>query len=651
MKKIPENTNSQSNLGPECVASLKNVEILKGPHLKPNILRSIRNGGYEKPEIEFGLANLRPGDRVMEMGAGAGIVGSVFLKNIKNITLQSYEANPDLIEHITIIYDHNGLKKSAKVFNNIVVAGDDIPKSMDFDVRDNFLGSRLSAISSDGDSRTVSIATKHYKDITETFPHNVLVMDIEGGELEFLEKADLSRVELIMLELHPKVYGGKGREQVLSYLVDKGFTCDEATSFGQVVSFKKPERMKFEPDWTQIGSGRAPLTSYNLDPQKRLADEIISVDNAVLAKTPRSQGFQIVASVFDEDRNVVPEAICWMNHNRPATKTRGYPRANRIKPLPGTWVFGGRFHPHFGHFLSETMARLWALDHIDREIKGVLFFPTYNDHEKDAAMLFSQLSEIMDVSINYKICDEFYRVDELIIPSQGNGLGRLILSSPEMRDYVRRHLKRDTKADGAEKLYISRSGGFSKVGRTFLGEKILEAWLQDEGYTIFHPQDHSWSDQLRHYNAATHILGPDGSPFHLINFTGRSDLNVGVIQRRPGHDAKQMVRQGQLYGMENISHLPHLERLWGSAGDHRAGLSLISEIDFVTLCEDLKRLGFISRNAKWKNLTDKELKKRLQTIAENAQADQRPVQSAHDSLTEFPKCIVEGQPQVFLNYD
>ena len=104
---------------PIVVATLQGVEVILAPHLKANIRRLIRSGDYEKPEIEFGLANLQPGDRVMEMGTGAGIVGSVFIKNIKDLKLQSFEANPDLIEHIRALYSHNGVDHSATVFSTL----------------------------------------------------------------------------------------------------------------------------------------------------------------------------------------------------------------------------------------------------------------------------------------------------------------------------------------------------------------------------------------------------------------------------------------------------------------------------------------------------------------------------------------------------
>jgi FkbM family methyltransferase len=632
---------------PEIFATLNDIEVIAAPHLKPNIKRLIRNGDYEQQEIEIGLANLQAGDQIMEMGTGAGIVGSVFAKNVKNLTLRSFEANPDLIPHIRNLYDHNGVDKVASVSNNIVVSGTGAPKSMEFEVLDNFLGSRLSHGGTETDARTVPIPTKHYDDITREFPHNVLVMDIGGGELDFLADADLSGVELVMLELHPKVYGGPGRTQVVAHLVRQGFKFDETTSIGDVVTFKKPQRMKIKPDYSKIGNGKEPQLTYDIDPNKPLVGDIISIDNALLAKTPRSQGWRIAASVFDEERNAVPEAVCWISRQQTATKPRTYPRENRIKKLPGTWLYGGRFFPAFGHFLSETLSRLWALDHIDEPIEGVLFFPTYNDHEEPAAKLFSQLGEIMDPPINYKICDEFYRVDKLIIPPQGSGVGRLLVSSPEMREFITSHLKRDLTPTGHDKIYISRTGQFDKVGRGFLGEKQLEELLETEGYLIFHPQDHTWEDQMRHYQSATHILGPDGSPFHMVNFTGRSDLSVGVIQRRPGPDAVQMIHQSNVYGIEKAHAFAHLGRAWSSAGDRRAALKMVCEVKFSDLCKDLKQRGFISEKAKWKNLTEAKVKQALRAHAISAEADQRPVGGVDTSLADYPVCVKAGKPQVF----
>ena len=124
------------------VAKLHGIEILSAPHLITPILRRIRKQDYEAPEIESGLANLRAGDRILEMGTGAGIVSAVFAKNVPGIQIQSFEANPELIPHIRELYVHNGVENIAQVINKIVVARQDGPQEIEFYIRSNFLGSR-----------------------------------------------------------------------------------------------------------------------------------------------------------------------------------------------------------------------------------------------------------------------------------------------------------------------------------------------------------------------------------------------------------------------------------------------------------------------------------------------------------------------------
>ncbi|MEO1065609.1 MAG: FkbM family methyltransferase, partial [Actinomycetota bacterium] len=180
----------------EIVASLHGIDVPKGPHLLPNIVRRLKSGDYERPEIEAGLANLQPGDAIVEMGSGAGVVGAVLTRSDPGIRLASFEGNPDLIPHIRELYALNGLSDRIGVLNRIVVTGTEPPASVSFHIRRNFLGSRRSAENNEPDTREVEIATIHYDEVRRDHPHNVLVLDIEGAELEFLAGADLRGIDL-----------------------------------------------------------------------------------------------------------------------------------------------------------------------------------------------------------------------------------------------------------------------------------------------------------------------------------------------------------------------------------------------------------------------------------------------------------------------
>lgn len=629
---------------PKIVATLHGINVLSAPHLTRAHIRNINTNNFERPEIEAGLANLRPGDRIVEMGAGSGIVGSIFAKNIDDLRIYSFEANPDLIPHIAEHYARNDVADVITLQNRIVVSADDAPATLEFHISENFLGSQMSDTDLVANSRIATIETENYAELTSQTPHNVLVMDIEGAELEFLRHADLSGIDLIMIELHPKIYGVEGAQECRSILTSSGFSIEERSSQAHVVTYKSAERAKLGLTDGKFASVFLP-EKYDLQPDQSIKAQTRVIENAVLAKTPRSEGYKIKASVFDAQRQLVPEAKCWIAQRTPATVERAHPRANRIKHLPGVWLFGGRYFPHFGHFLTESISRLWALDHLTQKIEGVLYFPTYNNFAETAPHSFEQLSTILDVPFNWKICDQFYRVDKLIVPAQGTGASRLMLSSPEFRTFIKRHLSKDLTPTGCDRLYISRSR-FTEKSRLFLGENALEALLEKEGYTIFHPQEHSWQEQLRYYQSAKHIVGPDGTPFHLVNYTSRPDLKLSIIQRRPTNDASQLAQQGAMFGVGKAESISALRRMWSFAGTRRASLNLICEVKFSELCAALKAQGMIGQSANWQDLTDIDLKHELGEIASREQNDLYEVTSLTQSLEEHPVLMSKGQPQV-----
>jgi hypothetical protein len=55
------------------------------------------------------------------------------------------------------------------------------------------------------------------------FRPDVLVMDIEGGELQLLENAALKSLRAIVLEFHPKHYGKQGVTRCQDILCAAGF--------------------------------------------------------------------------------------------------------------------------------------------------------------------------------------------------------------------------------------------------------------------------------------------------------------------------------------------------------------------------------------------------------------------------------------------
>ena len=104
----------KATAAPDVRATLHNVEILGGRHLKRRILETMVDGSFEKPEIDAGLGCIKPGDRVIEMGAGSGTVGAILTKNIPDVQIMSFEANPNLLPAINELYAQDN-RRSGKL--------------------------------------------------------------------------------------------------------------------------------------------------------------------------------------------------------------------------------------------------------------------------------------------------------------------------------------------------------------------------------------------------------------------------------------------------------------------------------------------------------------------------------------------------------
>ncbi|MBJ2153793.1 FkbM family methyltransferase [Paracoccus sp. IB05] len=215
------------------VATCHGVEVPDAPILGPRMIEAMNNHRYERQEIECGLAVIPKGARILEMGAGAGVVGAVLAKNCAPVSILSIEANPGLLPHINRLYEHNGLQDLISVRHSVVFSAPDAPGTVTFNVAGNFLGSSLAELPGKK-TRAVEVPVLRYSDLTKEYPHDTIMMDIEGGELDFLRHADLSAVNTIVLEMHKDVYGREGMQECHQLFRTAGLSFDEENSASRV---------------------------------------------------------------------------------------------------------------------------------------------------------------------------------------------------------------------------------------------------------------------------------------------------------------------------------------------------------------------------------------------------------------------------------
>ncbi|MCR8725833.1 FkbM family methyltransferase [Frigidibacter sp. ROC022] len=201
-------------------AECHGVRVPDSPFLHDRRIARINSGNYESQEINGALHVVRPGDRVLELGAGLGIVGAVVARNAQPSRVLSYEANPALIPHIRRLYRRNGLDDVISVRNAVLVGHGEDRKSLPFHVRSSYLGSSL--IDVGRPAETVEVATEPLIEVMTELSPDVLIIDIEGGELDILRSAYLSAVRACVIEFHPEVYGREGMVACKTILREAG---------------------------------------------------------------------------------------------------------------------------------------------------------------------------------------------------------------------------------------------------------------------------------------------------------------------------------------------------------------------------------------------------------------------------------------------
>jgi capsular polysaccharide biosynthesis protein len=341
----------------------------------------------------------------------------------------------------------------------------------------------------------------------------------------------------------------------------------------------------------------------DFDPDRPLAGNIRILQNALVVPWGRGKNVRMArpAGVFSSDGEFCADAMTYRAATRPTTVEPEYPAENEIKgTLNGTVLFGGLAYGHFGHALCESIARLWALDHVAEKIDSVVFLPKkhFTWPNRSLTVVDQILAAMGDIPPIAAINDPT-RVERLVIPPQGFGVNDMIGGTPEFRAFTNRRFRERITAEGPEKIYISRSQLFRKRGR-FLLEEYIEARLEAEGFSIFHPQQHDLETQLAYYKAAKVIVSTDNSALHLAAFVASSDCRIAILLRRPGNIYLDFQQQLEKFAGVSPTVVDACTRYWFHKDVRVQMNEVISLLDFERTAEALARAGLIAK-ANWKN--------------------------------------------------
>jgi FkbM family methyltransferase len=205
------------------IVELEGVKLYRGSGLSMAVLEAFESQAYETPESRIVRHALQPGDSVLELGSGLGFLASMCARQIGSENVHTFEANPALEPVIRRNFRLN------QVAPHLVIAllGDD-EGSITFYVMKNFWSS--STIKRHPKARPILVPMRRFNDELARLRPSFLIIDIEGGERDFIRYARLDGIRKICIELHPHVIGQESVAAVEAFFISHGFHEDLAVS-------------------------------------------------------------------------------------------------------------------------------------------------------------------------------------------------------------------------------------------------------------------------------------------------------------------------------------------------------------------------------------------------------------------------------------
>lgn len=204
--------------------------------ITPVILDAILANAFEAREASEIPDIVRPGDNVLEIGAGIGFISTLLARQPGVSNVYAVEANPALLPFMADLHLLNDTHEKVERLN-FVLTNDDAPALTFYQRSDFWMGSLM-----EGPNpyyATVEVPTANLDNFLREKEISLIVCDIEGAETVIFNNADLTLVDRIYVELHDHVTGLSGVGHVFRTLSEHGFQYDPRHSTKSVVLFQK----------------------------------------------------------------------------------------------------------------------------------------------------------------------------------------------------------------------------------------------------------------------------------------------------------------------------------------------------------------------------------------------------------------------------
>ena len=197
-----------------------------------------------------------------------------------------------------------------------------------------------------------------------------------------------------------------------------------------------------------------------------------------------------------------------------------------------TVVYCGLLVKHWGHFLVESVSRLWYfLENDDGAVKYIFVIEENAKNQIEGNYLrFFQMLGISDrvEIINKPVCFRSVIVPEL-------GYARMKYYSDPYKSIFEaiasKAIEADPTIDKAKKIYFSR-GHFRKAISSEIGNDFLEHYFESNGFKILYPEELTLEEMICYIRFADICAVPSGTLPHNFLFA-QDNKKIIIVERMP----------------------------------------------------------------------------------------------------------------------
>ena len=205
--------------------------------LSPQLAASLDSGRYESTESHALKRHMVPGDRVVDLGAGAGYLCTLAARIVGGQNVLGVEANPTMAPVARANLRRNGAAK-ASVLHGAVVGDDFTGDTIRFLARQAFWAGSIDQDSEERD-RHVDVPVLRLGDVLARHEPTLVIMDIEGAEADLAGYDWPNHVRMVILEVHSNRYPPAALHNIFTGFFDTGFTYCPWGSRAETLVFER----------------------------------------------------------------------------------------------------------------------------------------------------------------------------------------------------------------------------------------------------------------------------------------------------------------------------------------------------------------------------------------------------------------------------